>query len=290
MAQMVDGMNIRTPRGSLSAMNYRITPYSGGSDHMMFIDREIPAVMFSHSPDYTHHTSEDTPDKVDPVELERSEMIATSAALYLANLSGKEAYELIYLTLANSQGRMGQALRKGNGLLIAGTASGTTDDTFAEAENVLTQVFAREKKTLNTILDFNNESDTGDAIDLAVGELNKQHQSHLALLRANAKRMGYKRSVFGYKADKRIPVRLTRGPLDFGLPESKLTGSDLAWYGLTGNRLSGSTKFELVNFIDGNIDASEIRNALSAEFGPMRQEVVSRYLADMVKVGVMKWK
>ena len=64
MAQMVDGMNIRTPRGSKSAMNYRVTLYSGGSDHMMFIDREIPAIMFSHDPDYTHHTSEDTPDRL----------------------------------------------------------------------------------------------------------------------------------------------------------------------------------------------------------------------------------
>jgi len=35
---------VRTPRGSLSRMNWRMTPYSGGSDHMMFIDRGIPGV------------------------------------------------------------------------------------------------------------------------------------------------------------------------------------------------------------------------------------------------------
>ena len=86
MAEMVDGMDIRTSRGSLSAFNYRVTPYSGGSDHMMFIDLDIPGVMFSHSPDYTHHTSENTPDKVDPVELERCEIIATAAMFYLSNL------------------------------------------------------------------------------------------------------------------------------------------------------------------------------------------------------------
>jgi hypothetical protein len=88
MAQMVDGMEVRTARGSLSAMNYRVTPYAGGSDHMMFIDRKIPGIMFSHSPDYTHHTSEDTPDKVDPVELERSEIIAAATILYLSDLEG----------------------------------------------------------------------------------------------------------------------------------------------------------------------------------------------------------
>ncbi|HET7038523.1 MAG TPA: DUF4910 domain-containing protein, partial [Gemmatimonadales bacterium] len=86
MAEMVDAMEIGTPRGSRSRFNYRVTPYSGGSDHMMFIDRKIPATMFTHSPDYTHHTSEDTPDKVDPVQLERCELIATGAAWFLANL------------------------------------------------------------------------------------------------------------------------------------------------------------------------------------------------------------
>jgi len=81
MARMVDGMDVRTPRGSQSAFNWRVTPYSGGSDHMQFIDRKIPGVMIGHSPDYTHHTSDDTPDRVDPVELERAEILATAATL-----------------------------------------------------------------------------------------------------------------------------------------------------------------------------------------------------------------
>ena len=54
---------------------------------MMFIDRKIPGVMFSHDPDYEHHTSEDNFDKVDPVEPERCEIILPRARIwYLANL------------------------------------------------------------------------------------------------------------------------------------------------------------------------------------------------------------
>ena len=185
---------------------------------------------------------------------------------------------------------MSQALRGANSLLVKGTANGARNNSFAEAENLLSKTFDREKKTLNTILNFNNEKDTSDAVDSAVGEIERQYQSHLTMIRSNAKRMGYAKAKFSYTRDNRVPVRTTRGPLDFGLPESKLVGSDLAWYGLPGNRLSGSAKFELVNFIDGNRDASEIRDALSAEFGPVKQEVISRYLADMVKVGVMGWK
>ena len=32
------------------------------------------------------------------------------------------------------------------------------------------------------------------------------------------------------------------------------------------------------------------RNALSAEFRPIRQREVKRYLEDLIKVGVLKWK
>jgi len=290
MAEMVDKMNIRTPRGSLSAMNYRVTPYSGGSDHMMFIDRDIPAVMFGHEPDYTHHTSEDTPDKVDPVELERSEVLATSTALFLANLNRRQANQLVYLVLANSQGRMAEGLRKANTMLFEGVSKASKNNTFAEAENIINQTLIREQKTLSSVLIFNDKPETNKIIDSALNEIDRQYKSHLAMLRQNAHSMGYKKAVFDHKIDRRIPVRVTRGPLDFDLPESRLNGADSAWYGRAKNKLSRSVKFELVNFIDGTKNVSEIRNALSAEFGPIKQDIAAHYLADMVKVGVMKWK
>ena len=102
-------MNVRTPRGSHSAPNWQVTPYSGGSDHIQFIDRKIPSTMLGHSPDYTHHTSDDTPDMVDPVELERTEIVATAAMLYLADLSEDEALELADLVGAGSLQRWAAA-------------------------------------------------------------------------------------------------------------------------------------------------------------------------------------
>ena len=95
MAEMMGRMDIRTPRGSHSAPNWQVTAYSGGSDHIQFIDRKIPSTMLGHSPDYTHHTSDDTPDMVDPVELERSEIVATGALVYLSSLTETEALDLV---------------------------------------------------------------------------------------------------------------------------------------------------------------------------------------------------
>jgi hypothetical protein len=135
MAAMVDNIEVRTPRGSRSVFNYRVTPYSGGSDHMMFIDRKVPGIMFSHS-DYTHHTSEDTPDKVDPVELERCEILSLSAMWYLANLEGPQAAATVHLLNAKTAERFGEAVRRVNAM-VAGASGAGIPLAWTEGQNVL---------------------------------------------------------------------------------------------------------------------------------------------------------
>ncbi|NNE65445.1 MAG: DUF4910 domain-containing protein [Pyrinomonadaceae bacterium] len=287
MAKMVDKMNVRTPRGSLSAMNYRITPYSGGSDHMMFIERKIPGIMFSHSPDYTHHTSEDTPDKVDPVELERTEIIATSAALYLSNLTNEQAAELAHLAYSNSTGRFSAHFARAMGMISNGSAD---TGSFADAQIVLRHAWVVERKTVQSILIFNDSPETKEVIEPLLGELNRQYETYSGLLNEKAKALGLNKAGAVKDIDRRVPVRLTRGPLDFGLPESKVDEESAEFYSDRKNRLSGSAKFELANFVDGARNVTQIRNALTAEFGPVEERVVARYLEDLVKIGVMEWR
>ena len=45
--------------------------YAQGSDHDVFLGLGIPATMFGHDPDWTHHTSEDKIDKTDASEFRR---------------------------------------------------------------------------------------------------------------------------------------------------------------------------------------------------------------------------
>ncbi|REJ79354.1 MAG: DUF4910 domain-containing protein [Acidobacteria bacterium] len=289
MAEMVDGMDIRTPRGSLSQMNYRITPYSGGSDHMMFIDRKIPGVMFSHDPDYTHHTSEDTPDKVDPVELERTEIIAAATALYLANLTEEQAKDLAFLAFANSSKRLAEGMNHARELMRSQSGRSTAD--YSEALSVLWHKWKVEDEALYTIIHYNGRDSSQAIVAEMRSSLKAQFDRHSKTLEAVAPTMGYATRTAGILElpGGKVPIRRTRGPLDFGLPESKLSEADLEWYRRPGNRLSGDAKFELVNFIDGKRGSAMIRNALSAEFGPIRQEVVDRYLEDLVKIRVLDW-
>jgi aminopeptidase YwaD len=290
MARMVDGMDIRTPRGSLSAFNYRITPYEGGSDHMMFIDRKIPGVMFTHS-DYAHHTSDDTPDKVDPVELERCEVIAAGTMWYLGNLDVRQAIDLVHLTEANSTQRLAD---KGRMLLRAIADSPVKDLATAWNETVIAISHRAEWEieSLESILTFIHDNAVAKEVVSGKEELLRQKEYFVRELNSTAAARGVKvdRPSADPDPDKRIPVRLTRGPLDFGLPASKLKGNDSLYYSSPEFTLGGDVRFELVNFVDGRNSVSDIRNALSAEFAPVETKTVAHYIDDLVKVGVMKWK
>jgi hypothetical protein len=289
MAQMVDEMEVRTPRGSLSAMNYRVTPYAGGSDHMMFIDRKIPGIMFSHGPDYTHHTSEDTPDKVDPVELERSEIIAAATMLYLSDLTVDQGVDMVHLVGANGAARLGAAARRASRMMM--TASGEESETaWFEAENTVAHAARWEREAVSYVLHFNDADRIREAVQAAHRQIEQQENMLLDALRAEAQAAGISTRGPSAPADTRVPVRATRGPLDFSLPESRLAGEAAAWYGSPEFPLDGSAGFELVNFIDGERTVQEIRDALSAEFGPVAVAVVARYLEDLVRVGVIQWR
>jgi hypothetical protein len=282
VAEMVSGLNVRSPRGSLSEFNYRVTPYGGGSDHMMFIDRKIPGVMLGHS-DYTHHTSEDTPDKVDPVELERSEIITAATMLYLSDLSAEQAVDLVYLAGAKGAERLGQAGRRAGALLRGGECG------WYDVENIISRTAGWERETMSSVLHFNDAEPARVAVTSVKEQLTAQEGLLLQALRDQAEAMGVAMSGSA-EMDRRIPARMTRGPLDFGLPVSRLSAEDAAWYSSTEFDLTGSERFELVNFMDGTLSVSNIRDALSAEFRPISLAVVAHYIEDLVKIGVVEWK
>ncbi|MEW5935069.1 MAG: DUF4910 domain-containing protein, partial [Bacillota bacterium] len=70
----------------LPALRWAETPFSGGSDHYLLGDPTvgIPCPMIIQWPDRFYHTSEDTPDKVDPGVLARVAAATAAYALFLA--------------------------------------------------------------------------------------------------------------------------------------------------------------------------------------------------------------
>lgn len=287
MAQMVDGMDLRSARGSQSLFNYRVTPYSGGSDHMMFIDRKIPGVMIVHGPDYTHHTSDDTPDKVDPVELRRSEVIAAGTMYFLSNLDESQASDLLHLTSANAAKSLGDGSRIAAKLI----REARPEQLPAALSEALTMIEERGRiaaEASGTIGWYNGAKETAASIREVRGRIADKVRALLEQARrqAAARNGGKNVALPSASPDKRVPVRLTRGPLDFGLPESKLGNAPSS----PPYEVNGDVRFEAVNFIDGKRTVAEIEKALVGEFGRSAFTGIDRFFDDLVKVGVVRWK
>ena len=291
MTEMVDKMNITTPNGSRSAFNYRMVPYRGGSDHMMFLDRKIPSVMLSHS-DYTHHTTYDTPEKVDPSELQRCEMIATSTMWYLANLSSTNAVDLLDLMKTNAYPVFGEDVRKMRAYMGSTNIQGVPIR-WAECANTITELMEYYSNAAKSILTFTTNDDLISLTDQMKGHIGKRFDFLYGLGKSFAEEFGYASdypALLNEQPDERIPIRVTRGPLDFRLPESRLSAKEAEWYSSKEFTLTEDQRFELVNLIDGKRKVFEIRNAYIAEFPPVPESLINRYIGDLVKVGVLKWK
>jgi hypothetical protein len=249
-------------------------------------------MMLGHSPDYTHHTSEDTPDKVDPVELERSEVLATSAFWYLANLTEEEGVELAYLAGANATARLGEAAREGMRHLQAAPPQ-ALDHAWAEVANRVVHHKGWAQEAVRDVLHFQGGAAVAAAVEAQVGILEWQAAALLEAVAAAARGRG----ASGPQApplpraqDGRVAVRTTRGPLEGGLPASRLSPERAAWYASPANPLGGDYAFELVNLIDGTRDITAIRDGLSAEYAPVPTQAVARFVEDLVGAGLARWR
>jgi aminopeptidase YwaD len=94
--------NLFAPAGSRNYWPAEMTAYAQGSDHDVFLGLGIPATMLGHEPDWTHHTSEDTPDKTDATELRRVGVL-TSAAAYWAAVDDADANQRLEMVARSAR-------------------------------------------------------------------------------------------------------------------------------------------------------------------------------------------
>ncbi len=293
VAERVDRQGIANPGGSSSNFNYRITAFSGGSDHVVFNDGAVavPAMMIGHWPDYTRHTTEDTPDKVDPVELERAELIATSVFWTLATLTPDQSLDLTNLVAANAQARLIQDTRKAVSWILQSPIE-VLEVNYHDAKRVIDFALERETMALKSVLDFAPFELTRRLVDTWTqsleGQAELQRRTLHAIFYQRAGRLPIPTilSEPERQASKVIPRRLTRGPLAEGVPELLLREEDRFWYSTT--ELSRLYFYFLVNLIDGQRSILEIRNTLSSATQPVPLRAIDHYIRDLEKAGLVE--
>jgi len=92
----------REQGGTICPLPTKYDVYAAGSDHFMFTDASvgIPSVMLGQNPDRFYHTSTDTSDKVDPVQMAFATRVVSLTALTYA-LPKHVCKELVLITARN---------------------------------------------------------------------------------------------------------------------------------------------------------------------------------------------
>ena len=262
------------PEGGKEALQAMMTNFTMGSDHEVYTDSswKIPAIYLNDWPDRYIHTNFDTPANIDPTKLKRAGFIGAASGYFLARM--KEATESADILDSVVERRFVR------GATIERRAFVLSED---EDSNLRWQAIEYEGAVLFSIQRF--VSDKITAGELALGrfapllvhrpktELKAVGEGSLIFAR-NAEPKG-PMSVFGYDyfEDKYGEERTKKLKL-------------LQYQGLRGS--GGEYAYEVLNFADGIRNVQQIRDAVSAEYGPVPLEYVVEYLKALEEVEVVK--
>jgi len=284
---------IHSPKGSRDPFYYRVGPYIGGSDHMIFLDGgvRVPSVMFIVWPDQWSHTSGDTLDKSDSTQLKRVVFISVAAGVFLANADADAVMKMIAEVSGRALKRIGDEKLNVERAIISSPLE-NIHAVYKETENVMLQAFIREKETLRSIEFFiKDEQSLQDLLRKKLDSLDNLEQGvrdelqtvyRLECRKSNMEPRKWSFTQEEIHLSKLFPVRTGKMkgyfiPLEYKFDKKIL--QDLPEYDL------GEAEFEVRNFIDGRHSILDIRNAASAEYGPLALKDVETYIRILEKLG-----
>jgi aminopeptidase YwaD len=282
-----------------------VTPYSAGSDHDDYDSSTIavPSLYLRDWPDIYIHTDHDTLQQIDPTKLRRVALLGAAAGYVYASLDAKRSRALLPFYTSQSEIRLAQIFQRAQQLVEESKLG--PGAAWYEARNLLQQGLRRELATLSSLLEFAGSTPHDSASEKA---LTGQVVTFGAWIDNQAKARGAQgtepKTIWAGEAGARtIPVRVGDfGPLTYqndNVLQARLTPERVAKIKLLNSEatpllntqdLSELYAYEIVNFVDGKRSVGEIRDAVSAEYGPLAVDLVDDYLKACQEAGLMQWK
>ncbi len=283
VAAQTAAANLTDPAGSKNLFHYEVTPYDPGSDHDMFNDSTVgvPAMMFGHWPDWTHHTSEDTVDKVDATTLKRVGVLATAAALWLATADDEQVLELTVISAAR-----GRAMIEGKKMKAATTSLVRTPEERSR------EVSEEERRKLGWSQDVLHAEKTLRSLEILLTAEGKERLLHMVDYFNWRDTSGGTSKLLQSK--RVVPRRLFIGPLGDSYASMwfrEALGDGYVWWRDWEGKVPHWEIFvyEVLNYTDGKRSLAEIEDAVEAEFGEIPDGVVEHILRDLEKVGLVEF-
>jgi aminopeptidase YwaD len=266
-----------SPEGGKEALRAEYSAYTMGSDHDVYQDSSfgIPAIYLNDWPDRFIHTNLDSAANIDATKLKRAGFIGAAGGYFLAN---QTKYNDASVWLAMKQGQLSRQELRGwreQGLMAPTRVSIELPSCLYERA-IESQVLA-----LSTVRDEDYEG---------AGLKSRECWTSYAPM---GKPVADVEAAFKMKF-KRNPE--PRGPMAvFGFDYFEVEWTKrghttkpklLEYEGLWGG--GEEYAYEVLNFADGKRNAQEIRDAVSAEYGPVPLELVVEYLKALEEIGVVE--
>ncbi|MEA2691012.1 MAG: aminopeptidase YwaD [Acidobacteriota bacterium] len=270
------------PEGGKRALQAEVVDYTEGSDHQVWTEGSfrVPAIYLNDWPDRYIHTHADTVANLDSTKLLRAAFLGAASAYYLADLDASGVPALWQVIRRHALERTATALARRDRLRAAGQP--------AEGENLLRFHFAYERAVVESITPF-------APLPRALREEAASFLGRLEALAggpagalpplptpAGEESVVYRRAAtpkgtmtgFGYDYMKDRSGRL-------GIPAPALLGQTGLWGG------GAEYAYEALNLVDGRRTVRQVRDDLSAIYGPVPVAAVMEYLKALERIGVL---
>jgi hypothetical protein len=246
-----------------------------GSDHQIYTEGSfrIPAIYLNDYPDRYIHTNLDTPANIDSTKLKRAAFIGAACGYFLANMSTENVAAVWRILQANGLRRTATMLHR--------RAQLPPD----EATNVTRFHLAYERALVSSIERF--ASIPRDVSAEAAGHF-EGLETLVGTPPPPAPAAGDGQLVFARNPEVKGPMTV------FGYDYladhyGAERRSNLRLLSFRGLRGSGSNyAYEVLNFVDSRRNAQEIRDSVSAAYGPIPLDVVVEYLRALESIGILQ--
>jgi aminopeptidase YwaD len=264
------------PEGGKEALLAQDTAYTMGSDNEVYQDSsfKIPAIYLNDWPDRYIHTNFDTAANIDPTKLKRAAFIGAASGYFLAQMSDRDAESVLVLlkmgALHDAQ-EMRLKRMQLNQCDGGGVARFAIDQRWPLVNSI--EPFVTTKENVRKMY----WTEIREIVQKSGGGICEQAAASGSFATVYRRKENLKGPVAVFGSDY---VNDRTGAA--GITPPKLLSYEGLWGG------GEEYAYEVLNFADGKRNAQQIRDAVSAEYGPVPLELVVEYLQTLEKIGVVE--
>lgn len=269
------------PEGTRQALQARFADFSMGSDHQVWAEGSfrVPAIYLNDWPDRYIHTDGDTLANIDPTKLKRAAFLGSVGGYYLANLSADQVPELLAMVRENALRRTARSIERARYL------------EGRDAYILLEHRLQNELQVVESVADFVPLPDQAQ-VEAALFLRTLESLVRTEMMRIRAPESPPDEGASADRLCRRNPT--PKGPMwgfDYSYLEDQLgkrslpSPALLTYQGLWGG--GSEYAYEVLNLVDGERRAGDIRDAASAIYGPVSVDLVSAYLDTLSQIGVL---